>query len=437
MTASYVNIMEKLSLKILNTLDHSNNLQYLPYGVTTLEMKAEGNISNGYLYPYNRPKSNSKIFVGYPDKGNDFLIIWGAGAREGLNINPTNINERLFLQVLHTGKTIDKQSLSIYYTEDPSSPIKKINLIPAEENFDIVRSEFNFYQDYQVVLSFIGQRFPLYYSRWVPPPRLLGNKKIQYKDIESLPIFIKFNYKTEHSIKNLDSDICIYLEDKKIAEIGGDWRYAWPHAELFTVFGDKDYIVLRFWLYWIHENYSKGFFGQSNNLPNNLNSYPDNKNITRNWWESFSIESPDIERFDFLIDTTTKKRIVWVGTDFHYQELWYKCENEIVKARIANDADTIDQVVNKFRYRFLSNQNRVHYYEPITEIKEVIKGSKKKLNMVEIPSPKSYVVSNINGNRNLTSRGVGLTRKHIPYIEKERIPEELISGDNRKYLPDV
>ncbi|NIO37113.1 hypothetical protein GTO27_05355, partial [Candidatus Bathyarchaeota archaeon] len=78
----------------------------------------------------------------------------------------------------------------------------------------------------------------------------------------------------------------------------GDWRYSWPHAELFTVFGDERYLVLRFWLYWIHENYSKNVFMGGKALLEETEDYETRLAL----WESLDIEVPDIERFDFLVD---------------------------------------------------------------------------------------------------------------------------------------
>ena len=75
------------------------------------------------------------------------------------------------------------------------------------------------------------------------------------------------------------------------------------------------------------------------------------------------------------------------------------------------------------------------YYEPITRTKEELKGSEKKLTMEEAPQITKYVVSNIDGNGNVTYRRMGFTRKHIPYVEKGKIVAEMVSGDNRKYFP--
>jgi hypothetical protein len=62
---------------------------------------------------------------------------------------------------------------------------------------------------------------------------------------------------TNKNFKDIDSNIDIFLDDKKIAQIAGDLQYSRYHAELFTLFGNKEYLILRFWLYWIHKNFSK------------------------------------------------------------------------------------------------------------------------------------------------------------------------------------
>jgi hypothetical protein len=423
--------MESLQLKILNAYGSEDILRYLPHGVTTLVMKAEGDITSGDIYPH-RTAKHEKFFVGYSDESDDFLVIWGGGRREGLNINRDKTVERLFLQILHTGRSIQDENLSLYYTENPSAPIKKINLVPIERNSDLIRTELTTLEDYNSI-SFVGNKMPIYYSRWLPPPLSQDSNMTEYKDIQCPSIAIKFRYKVEQSIESIDSDLLIFLEGNKIAEISGDWKNSRPHAELFTVFGDKEYLILRLWLYWIYESMSKNTLRGGKILREYLDNPPEEVQTRRRWYESFDIEVPDIERFDFLIDTTNK-RIKWIGTDFHYQELWYRCDNGIVKAKIANDVHTIQQIINKFKYRFISLEG---YYDPITKIKEELRGLEKNLTIEEAPPIKKYTVSNIDEHGNAIYRRLGFTRKHIPYVDKGKIIVEMVSGDNRKYFLKV
>jgi len=68
---------------------------------------------------------------------------------------------------------------------------------------------------------------------------------------------------------------------------------------------------MRLWFYWIHENYSKGIFRGELHFRVVL-TYLKVK-VKERIGEMFDIESPDMERFDFLIDTK-KKKVLWMGT---------------------------------------------------------------------------------------------------------------------------
>jgi hypothetical protein len=120
-----------LNLRILNELE-PNILQYLPYGVTTLEMKIEGDVDEllGHIYPNKRPNRDKKLFVGFADQSEDFLVLWGAGSEEGLNVTNSNVNGRLFLQILHKGNTPDTQSITLCHSRT-GMPITTIKLVPA------------------------------------------------------------------------------------------------------------------------------------------------------------------------------------------------------------------------------------------------------------------------------------------------------------------
>ena len=94
-----------MNLRILNEIE-PNVLPYLPYGVTTLEMKLDRNDDEQYgdIYPYKRADSEKKRYVGFADDSEEFLVLWGGGKEKGVNVNKENVNGRLFLQILHKGK---------------------------------------------------------------------------------------------------------------------------------------------------------------------------------------------------------------------------------------------------------------------------------------------------------------------------------------------
>lgn len=414
--------MTKIDLKILNE-SGPNILQYLPYGVTSIETMVEGDKdeAEGFVYPIYKTDGRNKFYLGYADKSEDFLVIWGAGRRDGLRIDSNNVNGRLFLQVLHRGKSVTRQTLSLRHS-DRNIPISRIELAPAIEDEDTIR--MNMSQEGEIcTILFKGNLMPHYYSRWFPPRPSQG-MVISYHDIEAPPIALKFMVKKDDVTSNVNSDIEIFLNKNKIAEISGDWHYSWPHAELFTVFGDSDNLVLRVWLYWIHENYSKNILLGGNALLDELDEHKDEK-TKRRIFEAMDIECPDIERFDFLIDMR-KERVSYVGTDFHYQEYWYMLKDDkIVEAKIANDVGTIFQVLKKLKNRFNPPQN----YNPMEYLRNIL--MKREVGRIEsevVPDIKEYTISNFDEKGNVTYRAEGMLRKHVPHVKNGKAVAELVSS---------
>ena len=415
-----------MHLRILNELA-PGILQYLPYGVTTIEMKIEldthtrGILADSSFYIYTRNRSDGrreKVYVGYADESKDFLVLWGAGKEEGLEVNEHNISKRLFLQILHRGLTPSNQTVT-FCSDQAADPLQTLKIVPAvEPNSEISRMEIITQSDNTQSISFKGNKIPMYYPRWFPP-RPLENKSIEYYNVEVPHLSLKFKSKTaSNSFASVDSDIDIFLNGDKIAEVTGDWRYSWPHAEIFTVYGDAQYIVLRLWLYWIHTHYAKNTFpGKKSMVDYNTN---EDEQSRRTLWEQFNIECPDNERFDFLIDTHQKK-VAYLGTDFHYQESWYKFEgNEFVKARIANDINIIEQLFKKLMDRFSQPKEN---FNPMTLLKELLRSPKRirGLTLLERVGDEDTEVGK-------TYRPVGFTRKHVPYSVNGNAVAELISS---------
>jgi len=423
--------MSGISLKFLNEKE-PNVIQYLPYGVTTLEMKILGDQKTltGYIYPKNRSDGENNFYVGYVDENYDaknFLVLWGAGRREGLKNDRESADHRLFLQVLHHGSDISSPTITFEHSET-ILPIGTVTLEPAEKSSNLVRMDMN-KEDDSYIISFTGNRVPLYYSRWFPP-RPSENKRIQYGHIKVPQISIKFKADRDKVSQNVTSDIDIIMDDDKIAQISGDWRYGWPHTELFTVFGDERYLVLRFWLYWIHENYSKNVFMGGKALLEETEDYETRLAL----WESLDIEVPDIERFDFLIDMNVRK-VIWIGTDFHYQEAWFKLKRDeaVAEARIANDVETLVQIFRRLKDRFDPPKNYDPMNDPKTGLKKMLRDKDEtELRPEYVQTPEEYTVTNVNhaGNvfRGPATLKRGLTRKHVPYIKNGSISPKMVSS---------
>ena len=366
-----------MNLKILNELK-PNVLQYLPYGVTTLEIKIDGDIDEllGYIYPIKTANREKKLFVGFADESEDFLVLWGAGSESGLKLTDTNVSGKLYFQILHKGKSADIQSVTLCHSQT-KEPICTIILVPAEDSTNVSKMDISpDDRNGLKTITFKGNKIPIYYPRWFPP-RPSENKKIQYSDIDAPNIKIKFRPKDSNFIPEINSDIDIFLNDdpNPIAKIADDWCYSSLHAELFTIFGNADYFVLRVWFYWVNATFSNTFRGdkiivtrnEAIRLSDNLS--PDDKK-TKDFLDSINVECPDYERFDFLIDMK-KKKIVWVGTDFHYQEWWFKIDETepFVRAKIASGLWTIEHSLKSLIDRFQPKEN----FDPMTLLRVMLK----------------------------------------------------------------
>jgi hypothetical protein len=414
-----------LNLKILNELK-PNVLQYLPYGVTTLEIKIDGDIDEllGYIYPIKTADREKKLFVGFADESEDFLVLWGAGSEVGLKLTNTNVSGRLYFQILHKGKSADIQSVTLCHSQT-KEPICSIILVPAEDSTNVSKMDISpDDRNGLKTITFKGRKVPLYYPRWFPP-RPSENKRIQYSDIDAPNIKIKFKAKDSNFISEINSDIDIFLNDDHIATIGDDWCYSSLHAEIFTIFGSADYFVLRVWFYWVNATFSNTFRGdkiivtrnEAIRLSDNL-SADDTK--TKGFLDSINVECPDYERFDFLIDMK-KKKIVWVGTDFHYQEWWFKIDESepFVRAKIASGLWTIEHSLKSLIDRFQPKEN----FDPMTLLRVMLKDAGTP--SPNIPTLKECISINENAPR---PRAAGFLGKHIPYPENGRAVAELVSG---------
>jgi hypothetical protein len=414
-----------LNLKILNELK-PNVLQYLPYGVTTLEIKIDGDIDElaGYICPIKIANRQKKLFVGFADESEDFLVLWGAGSEAGLELTNTNVNGRMYFQILHKGKFADIQSVTLCHSHT-KEPICSIILVPAEDSTNVSKMDISPDDRNGLrTITFKGSKVPLYYPRWFPP-RPSENEKIQYSDVDAPNIKIKFKAKDSNFISEINSDIDIFLNDDHIAKIADDWCYSSLHAEIFTIFGNADYFVLRVWFYWVNATFSHTFRGdkiivttnEAIRLSDNLS--PDDKK-TKGFVDSINIECPDYERFDFLIDMK-KKKIVWVGTDFHYQEWWFKIDETepFVRAKIASGLWTIEHSLKSLIDRFQTKEN----FDPMTVLRVMLKDARSR--SPNIPVLKECISITENGPR---PKAAGFLGKHIPYPENGRAVAELVSS---------
>jgi hypothetical protein len=389
------------SLNFLNA-DSNGSIIFLPYGVTTIEFKAEGNVEPGYIRPENRRiGGEKKEYFGLIDGGEDFLVIWGAGRENGQYID--SIESRTFLNLIHLRNKY--QEGRITFRHSAKFAWKQQLHLFAPNGDDMVRMNHTV-KGNCANITFEGTRIPDYYSRWFPP-RYSNGETIRYLQ-EKYPE-ISIEYAEDDS--GINSPMWIFLwkngHKKKIGSLQGDLRYARPHAELFALLPSGGIFVLRLWLYWIHKRFQGNFFYTLEESAGPESNY-------RKLGKALVEEIPDIERFDFVIDTD-KGRITWYGTDFHYQEYWGKTRHDIVDAWVAGSVDLFVKTVELSCNRVTPPLN----YNPIHHLKDILKG-KVGTSFVK-PEPKDIMEVQ------KTFRPLNI-ETHVPYVKRADIDMNLISS---------
>ncbi len=404
--------MGRFNLKFLNA-DSNGSVPYLPFGVTTIEMSLEGDIKAGYIRPANSSLGGrDKMYVGFPDSTNDILIIWGAGKEQGQYIGPYT-SGRMFLQMLHLRGVHEKESVTFNHTADILWE-QKLPVVRAYTGMDVVKMRLDRVQNDLRIIRFEGTKMPIYYPRWFPPKPTKG-EKIQYVEEWYPELTVEF----EENDRSLYSPIRIYLHKngskKKICNIEGDLMYSWPHVELFSLLPDEGIMVLRVWLYWIH----KRFIG------NVLYSFEltdkSEKGGYRKIGQDSMVEIPDIERFDFVLDTK-KEKITWFSADFHYQEHWGRVKGEVVEARIAGGLDLVQETLERLRDRFEARE----HYNPVETLKEVLMDEGKAESM-SYDTVTDMAVNQV-VERVRQQRAMFNIRTHVPYVKNGEIAAELVSS---------
>ena len=152
-----------MNLRVLNEIK-PNVLQYLPYGVTTVEIRIEGDLDEllGHIYPIKVADREKKLFVGFADTSEDFLVLWGAGSELGLKITNENVKGKLYFQIMHIGNSLDTQSVTLCHSQS-KKPIATLKLVPANNSPNVIKMEQSSSEENETkVISFNGSKIPLY-----------------------------------------------------------------------------------------------------------------------------------------------------------------------------------------------------------------------------------------------------------------------------------
>jgi hypothetical protein len=405
--------LKERNLRFLNSLDNVS-IPFLPYGVTSIEFTLAGKCKPGYIRPANSTLNNpkSKEYVGFAENTNrDFLVVWGAGCEKGQRVKE-NSTDRMFMQLIHLEGSHTEATIMFEHSELFNRKALKIhtpeNTPPMSEIFRMVTegNDANF-----TTKRLEGTYLPTYYSRWFPPKEIEFVKPAIYPQIR-----VKYKEDKSGIISPIEVFSGAQRQNKKICEVEGDLRYSRLHAELFAMFRNKNIFVLRLWLYWIHKNFAEGLLGAS------VGSIEDEGKDQLGMFDRASgLEIPDIERFDFVINADDNK-IIFYGSDIHYQEYWGTIEDHLVKAIIARNIDLITKTGELFPLRF---RQECDYYNPIEAVKASVFSKNKKTSESIEPIQKKP--------EELEKLGLGDFRAHVPYVQQGMIGgKSFLSSDSRR-----
>lgn len=347
---------------------------------------------------------NDKKYLGFVDNSKDFRILWGGGQTKGQKIES---NSRMFFQLFHLNNkhVCENITFKSFNRYDWNQKLT----ISSASNDDVVRMKIN-EQNEKRCITFEGTKIPTYYSRWFPPRP--SETRVNYEFFDSIPE-ITINYEEDDS--GIISQISIFLvskgQNRKIAIINGDLRYSIPHVEIFSLLPNDGIFVLRFWLYWIHKNFTDNTF-------ENLRGTSETGLGERNFVEDNILEIPDVERFDFIIDTREVK-IIWYGTDFHYQEYWGKVKDNTVNAKIAGGFDLVTKSIELAPLR-LGSPN---FPNPIESLKNKIQRGQ----IPETLLTTSECTTELNQQINDDLRALNI-KNHVPYVKNTNIDKSLVSS---------
>ncbi|HLN88982.1 MAG TPA: hypothetical protein VK253_02845 [Candidatus Binatia bacterium] len=406
--------MVGLSLDFTNCRENTT-LHYLPYGVTTIEFTAFKNQEAGFVTPQYSTLSEANMeFVGFADSNRDFYVIWGGGIAQGQYVEK-NSTKRMFMQLIHLRKDYPEAAITFEHSAFPSRSQTIKILRATDQNCGKIVDENPGVIGHKM-LHFEGTYMPLYYPRWFPPKP----EEVKYTVIQKCPE-VSIEY-TENEDGITSSDVNVFFgkgkEMEQICSVTGDLEYSRMVGELFSLVQCDRVFVLRLWFYWIHKRIEGGFLGTSDSEAQVDAS--ETLGVSER-----TIEVPDIERFDFVIDGhpgTKTNRVLWCGTDFHYQEYWVKPKTPMVKAKIAGGVDLVYESAKLWPLRYLQQKK---YYNPAGLMRSTLFRPTENLSLLRLLLQKQVVQE-----RDSLGRTI---RNHVPYIEDSDLGgRDFLSSDSRE-----
>jgi hypothetical protein len=308
---------------------HEAEALYLPYCTRTLRLEVinqAGRPLKLWLRPESTPDEFPEhVIYGYGDQNDrELWVHWAGGEESGATVKmkdvlfiavPAKVADDgrphpVFLNLTHPAGVIRRRSVTLRaYTgekaaEEPLDSTLKVSLaVPTANEAPVERPVQGLWNKEKTQLHFAGDTIPDYVSRWWASDTFI------YRPAGDLPGRLSLDRKENTLTLRLDAENGA-TGDERLAEIvDNGWETGQDTqgqrrvlAELSHFLEDRYYVV-RLWFLWLDKRIGP------------------------------AREVPDAERVDVLFDVKTK-RVVFLGTDFHYREIWTPLESEAESPRI-------------------------------------------------------------------------------------------------------
>jgi len=341
---------------------------YLPYGTRTLKLEVI-NQAGRPLKLWLRPETTHEEFPqhvihGHGDDDPELWVHWAGGEESGATVKMKDVlykavpaevaddgtRHPVFLNLTHPQGDIRPRTLTLRaYTgekaaEEPLDSTLTVTLaVPTATGMPVERPAQGLWNQDKTQLHFAGDMMPDYVSRW------WASSTFVYRPAGDLPGRLRLDRE--------DNTLTLRLRGEngdnggaRLAEIldngwaPGQDTQGQRHvlAELFH-FLEGRYYVVRLWFLWLDKRIGPAH------------------------------EVPDAERVDVLFDVEAG-RAVFLGTDFHYREIWtyLKCEGTSPRVTLSVRRRNLDDLV---RLLLLSLSGGKSKEDPVREVRRRIQAA--------------------------------------------------------------
>lgn len=407
-------------LSPLRLLPGPTGWNYLPYGTRTLKFRVDAlpGAHLAWLRPLQR-HPNPNLIAGHEDSGDDLLITWSGGDKRGYRLDFSAGDRYAYFHVTHrVAELPGRYDITLILETDAGEVCRQVVRLGRPQAKEPLRTIWQAVDSNLSQITFTGRELPAYQSRWWPRPA------IRYCALETTPpIHIEY----QRAVDGVFGAIRVLWRGEPLVGVSGHLDVALHDARLFAAtlfdFGDKRHWVLRLWFQWLYTHLtpldvagtaapqatpaiSERCLAEATRL---------NELLDRGERE----EIPDVERFDLVIDTLSG-RVVFAGTDLHWQELWGPTPNilplpaEILSLGLKNIAYSVALYLRTSRERL----TRPPRYDPAAVLRDRIARGFGEAERALIPP--------------VVTRLPLILQYHTPFIGGLHFDSDLISGDVRR-----